>query len=147
MVSLAGDVGDVGAGFLHHALLATHRTASPAHVLRGLLDLFCPCHAEQPAHSMLFEHLVNGLHKRHLVGDLTLAPTSRGRQGREGFLRRTQTCCQPRCLLGGMPGRSQHQHPFRPPLFPLWRTTGPFKLIAFGRESLVPTIIRAENPF
>src|SRR5919201_6808245 len=29
-LSLTGDVGDVVAGFLHHALLATHSTASPA---------------------------------------------------------------------------------------------------------------------
>src|SRR5712691_7583436 len=38
-VFLTSDVGDVVAGFLDDALLATHRAAPPAHVLGGLLDL------------------------------------------------------------------------------------------------------------
>src|SRR5713101_1535716 len=45
-VCLASDVGNVVAGFLDHPLLAVHRAAPPADILRGLLDLLFPCHAE-----------------------------------------------------------------------------------------------------
>ena len=38
-VLLASEVGDVGAGFLDHPLLAAHRASTPAHVLGFLLDL------------------------------------------------------------------------------------------------------------
>src|SRR5215471_20670052 len=53
-VCLTRDVGDVVAGFLDYALLATHRAAPPAHVLGGLLDLLFPCHAEPPLYPMFF---------------------------------------------------------------------------------------------
>src|ERR1041384_950784 len=58
-VCLTRDVGDVVADFLDHALLAAHRASPPAHIVGGLLDLLCPCHAEQPLYPMLCEHAGN----------------------------------------------------------------------------------------
>src|SRR5262249_21603294 len=45
-VFLASDVGDGVARFLDHPLFAAHRAAPPAHVLRFLLHLLFPGHAE-----------------------------------------------------------------------------------------------------
>ena len=86
-VCLARDVGDVGADFLQHTLLAVHRAAPPAHVLGGLLDLLFPGQAEQAHHPMLFEHKGNGLYERRFVGDLPFPPPSGGCQGRQLCLR------------------------------------------------------------
>ena len=77
-VCLTCDVGDMVAGLLEHALLATHRAAPSASVLGGLLDLLFPCHAEQPGHPILFEHEVNRLHERRFVSDVTFPPPSGG---------------------------------------------------------------------
>ncbi len=139
-------MGDVVAGFLDHALLATHRAAPPAYVLDGLLDLLFPCHAEQPVHPMLFEHEVNRLHERRFVSDVTFPSPSGGRQGCQFCLCMVQTCFQPRCLLGGMYGGVHHQHPFAPYHVAARRTTGPLTLIALGRKHLVPTVIGTPYP-
>jgi hypothetical protein len=128
-------------------LPAARRAAAPAYGWRCPLERLFPGHAAPSAHPRVLEHLVSGLHTRRFVGDLTRAPTSRGRQGREGFLRLAQTCCSPRCVLCGLPGRSPHHHPFRPCRLAPLRTTGPCKLLAFGREPLVTPVIGAAHPF
>jgi hypothetical protein len=145
-VFLAHDVGDMVAGVLEHPLLTVHRAAPPAHVSGGLLDLLFPCHAEQPVHPLLCEHAGNRLYERRFVGDLTFPSTSGGRQSRQFGLRMTQTCFQPRGLLGGMHGGAHHQHTFVPYYVANRRATGPLTLIALGRQHLVPTVIGAHYP-
>ena len=96
---------------------------------------------------MLCEHAVNRLHERRFVGDLPFPPPSGGRQGRQFGLRMAQTFFQPRRLLVGMHGGAHDQHPFAPFHVAARRTTGPLKLIALGRQHLVPTVIGAPYPF
>lgn len=96
---------------------------------------------------MVFEDGVHGLHERRFVSDLPLAPPSGRRQGGQFFLRLAQPCFQPHGLLLGRHGRPQYQHPLRPCLCPPRHPTGPFNLLAFGREYLVTTVIGAEYPF
>ena len=145
-VSLASNAGDVGANGLEHPLLTARSAPASAHILGFSFDLFFPCNTEQPVHSMVLQNGVNGLSEGRFVGDLPLAPTSGRRQGSQFFLRMAQTCFQPRGLLLGMHGRSQHQHPFRPCLCAPRHPPGPFHLIAFGREHLVTSVIGAEDP-
>src|SRR5205823_3014371 len=135
------------ADFFAHPLLTARRASAPAHVLGVPLALLFPCHAEQPFHPLRFQHVVNSLHERRFVGDLTLPSTSRRRQGSELCLRMGQPCFSTRRLSGGMNRRPHHQHPFAPCLCADLRTTGPFKLIALGHEPLLTTVIDAENPF
>src|SRR4030095_6103050 len=66
----ASELGDVVAGFLDHRLWAARRASAPAYVLGGLLDLLFPRHAEQPVHPLVFQHTVNRLHDRPLLGYL-----------------------------------------------------------------------------
>jgi hypothetical protein len=93
---------------------------------------------------MLCEHEGNRLYERRFVGDLPFAPTSRGRQGCQFCLCMAQTFFQPCGLLVCMHGGAHHQHPFMPCRCVRGiarRMTGPLKLIALGRQHLVPSVI------
>src|SRR5262249_61377893 len=85
-------VSDVVGVLLDYALLAAHIAAPPAHVLGGLIDLFFPCHVEQPLHPMFCEYQVNGFQERCFVSDLPFPPPSGGRQRRQFCLCMAQTC-------------------------------------------------------
>src|SRR5262245_34989155 len=140
-VSLACDLGDVVAQFLNYPLLTVRSATPSAHILCGLLDLFFPGHAEQPVYAMRCQHMVNRLLELCFVSDLPFTPPSGGRQGRQLGLGMTQTCFQPRGLLGSLYGRAHDQHPFAPCLHAAQGTTGPLQLIALGRQHLVPSVI------
>ena len=141
-------VGDVVADFLDHPLLAVHRASAPAHVWGGPLDLLFPGNAEQTVHPMLLEHVVNGLHERRFVGDLPFAPTSRGRQGRQLWSphERRRVSNPAACWSACMGERTTNTRSFHAASTHRRRTTGPLKLIALGREHLVPSVIGAPYP-
>src|SRR5712692_4378467 len=137
VLSPAGDVGYGGADGLDHPRLSACRASAPAHGVGCPLHLLFPCNAEQPVPPMVVESLVNGLQERRVFGDLTLPPTSRGREGRTVFLRLDQTGFSTRRLSGGRKRRSPHHPPCAPFLFALLRTTGPLTRRALSRAHLL----------
>ena len=143
---LADDAGDVIAAVLRDPLLTRGRAAAPTNVVGVPLNLLFPCKAEQPLHSLGFQHVVNGRQERRFLGDLTCAPPSGGREGRKLFLRMGETRFQPLHLALGMHRRAKHQHPFAPPRLTVLQATRPFNFITLGCQHLFLTVIEAENP-